>query len=247
MYVKHRVRPMLTDETSEFLTSAYANLRTKEDSKTLPITARTFETMIRLSEAHAKCRLSPLVTVDDARAAIDVMNYALYHEASPQQQQQQGPPRANAATAAVAAADAAVADTEIAAALAGSKRTFDQDTAAMHVDHGDVDDIPEVDIDADVDDKLTDAPPPHKRAHARGDADLDDDNDGAQRDTYVSEKRGSEFRVLVRRHFEQTQSESATAEALLASVNAMRRAEQQLLFTIDEVRLLLQMMDAESG
>jgi DNA replication licensing factor MCM3 len=106
MYVKHRVRPMLTDETSEFLTSAYANLRTKEDSKTLPITARTFETMIRLSEAHAKCRLSPQVTVDDARAAIDVMNYALYHEAAPATAAQQQPPRANAATAAVVASEA---------------------------------------------------------------------------------------------------------------------------------------------
>jgi hypothetical protein len=39
--------------------------------------------------------------------------------------------------------------------------------------------------------------------------------------------------------------ESASADELLASVNATRRAEGQLIFTMAEVRFLLQMMDAE--
>jgi hypothetical protein len=80
----------------------------------------------------------------------------------------------------------------------------------------------------------------------RGDDDEEDD-DAPPSDVYVSEKRGSEFRALVRRHFERTQVESASADELLASVNATRRAEGQLIFTLAEVRLLLQMMDAEKG
>ena len=44
------------------INSSYANLRSKDDQKTLPITVRTLETMIRLATAHAKCRLSSEVT-----------------------------------------------------------------------------------------------------------------------------------------------------------------------------------------
>ena len=47
------------------------------------MTARLLETLIRLSTAHAKCRLSPAVTADDANVAIDILNFALFHEAEP--------------------------------------------------------------------------------------------------------------------------------------------------------------------
>lgn len=62
------------------ITDAYTELRSKEDMKTLPITPRTLETMIRLAEAHAKCRLRNEVTEDDAKVAFQLMEYALYHE-----------------------------------------------------------------------------------------------------------------------------------------------------------------------
>ncbi len=51
-----------------------------QDTKTLPVTPRTMETMIRLATAHAKCRLSRTVELLDAQAACDVMNFALYNE-----------------------------------------------------------------------------------------------------------------------------------------------------------------------
>ena len=38
--------------------------------------------MIRLATAHAKARLSPEVTEDDAKIAIDIVNFALYHESA---------------------------------------------------------------------------------------------------------------------------------------------------------------------
>lgn len=38
--------------------------------------------MLRLTVAHAKCRLSQIATEDDARAALEIMSYALYHEVS---------------------------------------------------------------------------------------------------------------------------------------------------------------------
>ena len=59
--------PTLTQEAASFISSKYAELRGKEtESKTLPVTARTLETMIRLSTALAKCRLSPKIEKADA-------------------------------------------------------------------------------------------------------------------------------------------------------------------------------------
>jgi DNA replication licensing factor MCM3 len=44
------------------------------------LTARTLETLIRLSTAHAKARLSPKVTDDDAREAEAILRFALFKE-----------------------------------------------------------------------------------------------------------------------------------------------------------------------
>jgi hypothetical protein len=80
MYAKARIAPVLSEEASTHITSKYAELRSKEDTKTLPVTPRTLETMIRLTIAHAKCRLSRVAELSDAVAACDVMNFALYNE-----------------------------------------------------------------------------------------------------------------------------------------------------------------------
>ena len=49
-------------------------------SQTSPLTARTLETLIRLSTAHAKARLSTKVQQRDAMAAEEIMRFALYKE-----------------------------------------------------------------------------------------------------------------------------------------------------------------------
>ncbi|KAK4770835.1 hypothetical protein SAY87_031367 [Trapa incisa] len=83
-YAKHRIQPELTDEAGEHISTAYAELRNGSSSAqtggTLPITARTLETIIRLSTAHAKLKLSRKVTKFDVEAALDVLNFAIYHK-----------------------------------------------------------------------------------------------------------------------------------------------------------------------
>jgi DNA replication licensing factor MCM3 len=55
--------PVLTRESCDIISTEYAKLRAQEmagsgRAKTQPVTARTLETLIRLSTAHAKARLS---------------------------------------------------------------------------------------------------------------------------------------------------------------------------------------------
>jgi len=80
-FAKARVKPKLTDEARECIANRYAEMRSRQDERTLPITARSLETIIRLATAHAKARLSNIVEGDpDCTAAMDVLAFALYHE-----------------------------------------------------------------------------------------------------------------------------------------------------------------------
>ncbi|KAJ3227821.1 MCM DNA helicase complex subunit [Clydaea vesicula] len=87
-YIQHaklNVKPALTQEAADLISSQYSELRAWEDGRekmyrVMPITARTLETLIRLSTAHAKCRLSEKVEESDVEVALEVLEYALYKE-----------------------------------------------------------------------------------------------------------------------------------------------------------------------
>ena len=70
-------------EAADAISEEYARLRSVADvtegsAKTIPITARTLETLIRISTAHAKCRLSKKIEARDAEAAIELIQYAYF-------------------------------------------------------------------------------------------------------------------------------------------------------------------------
>lgn len=46
--------------------------------KTSPVTARTLETLIRLSTAHAKARISKTVELEDSEVAVELVQYAYF-------------------------------------------------------------------------------------------------------------------------------------------------------------------------
>lgn len=53
-FAKTRMKPVLTEEARECIAGRYAEMRSRQDERTLPITARSLETIIRLASAHAK-------------------------------------------------------------------------------------------------------------------------------------------------------------------------------------------------
>jgi DNA replication licensing factor MCM3 len=83
-YAKQRIKPVLTQGAAEHISSTYSSLRNDEmegnQRKTSPMTARTLETLIRLSTAHAKARLSNRVETKDAEVAEQILRFALFKE-----------------------------------------------------------------------------------------------------------------------------------------------------------------------
>ncbi len=75
-YAKNRVFPRLSNEAIDILRDEYVKTRSSSDDS-IPITARQLESTIRLAEAAAKTRLSPIVTVNDALLAKSIVDYYL--------------------------------------------------------------------------------------------------------------------------------------------------------------------------
>ncbi|XP_054833867.1 DNA replication licensing factor MCM3 isoform X1 [Eublepharis macularius] len=77
------LKPVLTEEAASFIAKSYSELRgqqeaTSDVARTCPITARTLETLIRLSTAHAKARMCKTIDEIDARAALDLVQFAYF-------------------------------------------------------------------------------------------------------------------------------------------------------------------------
>lgn len=71
-----RITPVMSLKASKLIEEAYMSIRMSgKDKKTIPITARQLEAYVRLSEASAKMRLSHFVEEEDARRAIELVEY----------------------------------------------------------------------------------------------------------------------------------------------------------------------------
>jgi len=83
IHIAKCIKPQLTSEAGKVIAEEYTRLRSQNTdngqmARTQPITARSLETMIRLSTAHARARMSKLVTKDDALAAIELVQFAYF-------------------------------------------------------------------------------------------------------------------------------------------------------------------------
>jgi len=82
IHIAKCIKPVLTEEASELLADEYANLRANDFensmARTAPVTPRALETLIRLSSAHAKARLSKVIELEDAEIAIELVQFAYF-------------------------------------------------------------------------------------------------------------------------------------------------------------------------
>jgi DNA replication licensing factor MCM3 len=78
----------LIDESSNYLTKKWTELRTKDfeyaknkgASRVLPVTVRTLESLIRLATSHARLRLSNIVELSDCDAAFNLLSKTLFDD-----------------------------------------------------------------------------------------------------------------------------------------------------------------------
>ncbi len=81
-HIRAKMNPKMTDEAIEEIKSYYISMRNsgianESGVKSIPITARQLEALVRLSEAMAKVRLSKTVDKSDAQKAIELIDYCL--------------------------------------------------------------------------------------------------------------------------------------------------------------------------
>jgi replicative DNA helicase Mcm len=77
-YAKENCKPEFSPETSKVLKDFYIKMRKRaEGVKSVPITLRQFEAMLRLAEASAKIQLSNIVRPKDSERAIRLMTFSL--------------------------------------------------------------------------------------------------------------------------------------------------------------------------
>jgi replicative DNA helicase Mcm len=81
-YARQRVQPKLTTEAVEKMKEFYVGLRNRpmiegKEMRTIPISARQLNSLVRMAEAAAKIRMSETVDEADANVAIKLMKYYL--------------------------------------------------------------------------------------------------------------------------------------------------------------------------
>ncbi|KAI5133842.1 DNA replication licensing factor MCM3 [Nematocida ausubeli] len=78
------VQPDLSDEAEEYIGAEYVRIRAEgEENRTSlcrSITARLLESMVRLATAHAKGRLSSVIEIEDAAAAVEILENTLWRK-----------------------------------------------------------------------------------------------------------------------------------------------------------------------
>ncbi|NWS41660.1 MCM3 factor, partial [Probosciger aterrimus] len=83
IHVAKMIKPVLTEESANYIAEEYSRLRSQNQmnsdmAMTSPVTARTLETLIRLSTAHAKARMNKTIDLQDAEAALELVQFAYF-------------------------------------------------------------------------------------------------------------------------------------------------------------------------
>ena len=82
-YARKKVNPTISDEAGKKMVEKYIQMRGMgHQQKTITATPRQLESLIRLSEAHAKLHLKPVVSVEDVEEAFRLIQVATQQAAT---------------------------------------------------------------------------------------------------------------------------------------------------------------------
>jgi len=78
-YSRRNCFPTMSEEAKDVIQEFYVSMREKgqDEDAPVPVTARKLEALVRLAEASARIRLADVVTEDDAKRVIELVEYCL--------------------------------------------------------------------------------------------------------------------------------------------------------------------------
>ncbi len=79
-YARQNIKPQLTEPALKEIKKYYVEMRNREggeENRSIPISPRQLEALVRLSEASAKIKMNQKVSKRDARKAIELIHYCL--------------------------------------------------------------------------------------------------------------------------------------------------------------------------
>ncbi|XP_075684453.1 maternal DNA replication licensing factor mcm3 isoform X3 [Rhinoderma darwinii] len=90
IHVAKLIKPVLSHEAADHISQEYAKLRSHDEinndrARTMPVTARALETLIRLATAHAKVRMSKTIDRQDAEMALELVQFAYFKKVLPKE------------------------------------------------------------------------------------------------------------------------------------------------------------------
>ncbi|XP_040210056.1 maternal DNA replication licensing factor mcm3 [Rana temporaria] len=89
IHVAKLMKPVLTQEAADYISQEYSKIRSHDEmndrARTMPVTARALETMIRLATAHAKVRMSKTIDFQDAELALELVQFAYFKKVLPKE------------------------------------------------------------------------------------------------------------------------------------------------------------------
>ena len=78
VYAKQNIKPKMSDSAKKYLKDRYVEMRNSyKETNVIEVTPRQLEAMIRFAEASARLRLSDIVTIEDAKRAVEIVKYYL--------------------------------------------------------------------------------------------------------------------------------------------------------------------------
>nr|XP_057928171.1 DNA replication licensing factor MCM3 [Doryrhamphus excisus] len=233
IHIAKGVTPVLTEEAANHIAEEYSRLRSQEQlgadiARTSPVTARTLETMIRLSTAHAKARMSKAVELEDSEVAVELVQFAYFKKVLEKEKKRSRKERESGSDE-EEEEEASTQQSQKPQRKRGRRGSQDSEPYSPY-DFSEEQDVPDI--------QTTTA----KRAKAQQAAEEEMDVTSQTEDSELSAERLKEFKSSLFAVFQSAHAQSVKMQALMDGVNK----ERQLSFTETEVRAALTRMQDDN-
>ncbi|XP_054617794.1 DNA replication licensing factor MCM3 [Dunckerocampus dactyliophorus] len=233
IHIAKGVTPVLTEEAANHIAEEYSRLRSQEQlgadiARTSPVTARTLETLIRLSTAHAKARMSKAVELEDSEVAVELVQFAYFKKVLEKEKKRSRKER-DSGSDEEEEEEASTQQSQKPQRKRGRRGSQGSEPCSPY-DFSEEQDVPDIQSAT------------AKRAKAQQAAEEEMDVSSQAEDSELSAERLKEFKSSLFAVFQSAHAQSVKMQALMDGVNK----ERQVRFTEAEVRAALTRMQDDN-